>query len=163
MTVSLRQSFSQGSLLATFSKADARDLDSGQPTPEAPRTIFDVLGTIQKLPFRLQARGEFEYVGAKPLGTGCLPDLECRMLRSRSKGISRRARAAVHGRASECWREYADCSWLHWPDHREFLSLRCPGSRWSPHSFVRESFLYLSVRTAIGFHPTLPCRSLAPG
>jgi hypothetical protein len=79
MTVSLRQSFSQGSLLATFSKADARDLDSGQPTPEAPRTIFDLLGTIQKLPFRLQARGEFEYVGAKPLGTGCLPDLnaEC--------------------------------------------------------------------------------------
>jgi len=79
MTVSLRQSFSQGSLLATFSKADARDLDSEQPTPEAPRTIFDLLGTIQKLPFRLQARGEFEYVGAKPLGIGCLPDLnaEC--------------------------------------------------------------------------------------
>ncbi len=79
MTLSLRQSFSQGSLLATFSKADARDLDSGQPTPEAPRTIFDLLGIIQKLPFRLQARGEFEYVGAKPLGAGCLPDLnsEC--------------------------------------------------------------------------------------
>ncbi|HEY4903235.1 MAG TPA: TonB-dependent receptor [Candidatus Sulfotelmatobacter sp.] len=74
MAVSLRQNFSQGSLLATFSKADARDLDSGQPTPEAPRTIFDLLGTIQKLPFRLQARGEFEYVGAKPLGTGCPPD-----------------------------------------------------------------------------------------
>jgi hypothetical protein len=57
--------------LATFSKADARDLDTGQPTPEAPRTIFDLLGTTQKLPFRLQARGEFEYVGTKPLGTGC--------------------------------------------------------------------------------------------
>jgi Carboxypeptidase regulatory-like domain len=79
MTVSLRQNFSQGSLLATFSKADARDLDSGQPTPEAPRTLLDFLGTMQKLPFRLQARGEFEYVGAKPLGTGCLPNLnaEC--------------------------------------------------------------------------------------
>jgi hypothetical protein len=74
MTVAVRRNFSQGSLLVTFSKADARDLDSGQPTPEAPRTIFDVLGTIQKLPFRLQARGEFEYVGTKPLGTGCLPD-----------------------------------------------------------------------------------------
>jgi hypothetical protein len=79
MTVAVRRNFSQGSLLATFSKADARDLDTGEPTPEAPRTIFDLLGTIQKLPFRLQARGEFEYVGTKPLGTGCLPNLnaEC--------------------------------------------------------------------------------------
>ena len=79
MTVAVRRNFSQGSLLATFSKADARDLDSGDPTPEAPRTLFDLLGTYQKLPFRLQARGEFEYVGTKPLGTGCLPDLnaEC--------------------------------------------------------------------------------------
>jgi hypothetical protein len=79
MSFTMRQNFSYGSVLATFSKADARDLDSGEPTPEAPRTIFDLLGTIQKLPFRLQARGEFEYVGAKPLGTGCLPNLvaEC--------------------------------------------------------------------------------------
>jgi hypothetical protein len=79
LTVALRHNFSQGSLLATFSKADARDLDSGQPTPEAPRTLVDLLGTIQKLPFRLQARGEFEYVAAKPLGTGCLPNVnaEC--------------------------------------------------------------------------------------
>jgi Carboxypeptidase regulatory-like domain len=79
MTVAARRDFRYGALLATFSKADARDLDTGEPTPEAPRTIFDLLGTIQKLPFRLQARGEFEYVGTKPLGTGCLPDLnaEC--------------------------------------------------------------------------------------
>jgi hypothetical protein len=79
MTFAVRQNFSYGSLLATFSKADARDLDSGEPTPEAPRTLFDLLGTIQKLPFQLQARGEFEYVGTKPLGTGCLPNLsaEC--------------------------------------------------------------------------------------
>ncbi|MGA2356565.1 MAG: TonB-dependent receptor [Terriglobales bacterium] len=74
MTVALRQNFRQGSLLATFSKADARDLDTGQPTPEAPRTLFDLLGTIQKLPFHLEMRGEFEFVGVKPLGTGCLPD-----------------------------------------------------------------------------------------
>ncbi len=74
MAIAVRRNFSHGSLLATFSKADARDLDSGQPTPEAPRTIFDLLGTIQKLPFRLQGRGEFEYVGTKPLGTGCLPN-----------------------------------------------------------------------------------------
>jgi len=79
MTLAVRRNFRSASLLATFSKADARDLDTGQPTPEAPRTIFDLLGTIQKLPFRLQARGEFEYVGTKPLGTGCLPVLtaEC--------------------------------------------------------------------------------------
>jgi hypothetical protein len=80
MTVAVRRNFSQGSLLATFSKADARDLDTGQPTPEAPRTIFDLLGTIRKLPLRLQARGEFEYVGTKPLGTGCNPsslNVEC--------------------------------------------------------------------------------------
>src|SRR5580658_9438320 len=79
MTFAVRQNFSYLSVLATFSKADARDLDSGEPTPEAPRTIFDMLGTIQKLPFRLEARGEFEYVGTKPLGTGCLPNLiaEC--------------------------------------------------------------------------------------
>ena len=78
MTVAVRRNFRSASFLATFSKADARDLDTGEPTPEAPRTIFDLLGTVQ-LPFRLQAQGEFEYVGSKPLGTGCLPVLtaEC--------------------------------------------------------------------------------------
>jgi len=74
VTVAIRHTFSQGSILATFSKADARDLQSGQPTPEAPRTIFDLLGNAHKLPFRLQARAEFEYVGLKPLGSGCYPD-----------------------------------------------------------------------------------------
>jgi hypothetical protein len=57
-------------LQASFSKADARDLFTGEPTPEAPRTILDVLGTFDRLPFRIQARSEFEYVGAKPLGDG---------------------------------------------------------------------------------------------
>jgi uncharacterized protein involved in tellurium resistance len=79
MAIAVRRNFQVGTLQASFSKADARDLDSGNPTPEAPRTIFDLLGTIQKLPFHLQAKGEFEYVAAKPLGTGCLPVLsaEC--------------------------------------------------------------------------------------
>ncbi len=79
LTAAVRQNFSAGSLLLTFSKADARDLNTGQPTAEAPRTIFDVLGVSEKLPFRLQAKGEFEYVGAKPLGTGCYPNpnVEC--------------------------------------------------------------------------------------
>jgi hypothetical protein len=71
LSAALRQNFSAGSILATFSKADARDIDTGQPTAEAPRTIFDVLGVSEKLPLHLQAKGEFEYVGAKPLGTGC--------------------------------------------------------------------------------------------
>ena len=79
LTAAVRQDFSAGSLLLTFSKADARDLNTGQPTAEAPRTIFDALGVSEKLPFRLQAKGEFEYVGARPLGTGCYPkpDAEC--------------------------------------------------------------------------------------
>lgn len=75
LTTAARRNFSQGSILVTFSKADARDIDTGDPTPEAPRTIFDVLANTQRLPLRLQARGEFEYVGKKPLGIGCLPDL----------------------------------------------------------------------------------------
>jgi hypothetical protein len=75
LTATVRQNLRYLSLLATFSKADARDLDNGQPTPEAPRTIADLLGSTDSLPFHLEARGEFEYVGQKPLGTGCLPDL----------------------------------------------------------------------------------------
>jgi hypothetical protein len=74
LTTTVRRNFSEGSLLVTFSKADARDLDSGDPTPEAPRTMIDVLGNVQKLPLGLQARGEFEFVGRKTLGTGCEPD-----------------------------------------------------------------------------------------
>jgi hypothetical protein len=49
-------------------------VDLGQPTPEAPRTILDVLAVTRRLPLHLQAKGEFEYVGRKPLGTGCDPD-----------------------------------------------------------------------------------------
>ena len=71
MTLAVRHIFALGSIQASISKADARDLDSGDPTPEAPRTIFDFLGTIQKLPLHLEAKGEFEFVGRKPLGTGC--------------------------------------------------------------------------------------------
>jgi len=71
MAVTLRQGFSLGSLQATFEQADARDLDSGQVTPEAPRLIGDLSWTYQKLPFHLQAKGEFEYVGRKVVGNGC--------------------------------------------------------------------------------------------
>ena len=65
-----RRRFGFGSLQATFSKADARDVLTGESTPGAPRTIFDALGIINRLPWQLHARGEFEYVGQKPLGDG---------------------------------------------------------------------------------------------
>ena len=74
LSAAVQHTFNRGSILATFSKADARDVDSGEPTPEAPRTIVDLLGSAPSLPFRLQARGEFEYIGRKPLGMGCEPD-----------------------------------------------------------------------------------------
>jgi hypothetical protein len=70
LTATLRHRFNFGLLQASISKADARDVLSGEPTPEAPRTIFDALATIDRLPFHLQARSEFEYVGQKPLGDG---------------------------------------------------------------------------------------------
>jgi hypothetical protein len=71
LAATVRQNFSYGSFQATFEQADARDLDSGQVTPEAPRLIGDFTWTYQKLPFHLQAKGEFEYVGRKVVGNGC--------------------------------------------------------------------------------------------
>ena len=70
ITVMARRYFPFGLLQASVSKADARDLDSGLPTAEAPRTILDVLGVVNRLPFRLHARAEYEGVGRKPLGDG---------------------------------------------------------------------------------------------
>ncbi len=70
ITLAARHYFSFGMLEASASKADARDLLNGLPTPEAPRRIVDVLGTVNRLPLGLQARAEFEEVGAKPLGDG---------------------------------------------------------------------------------------------
>lgn len=70
LTFAVRRQFSAGMFQASFSKADARDLSTGEPTPEAPRLIVDALATLDRLPFHLQARSEFEYVGAKPLGDG---------------------------------------------------------------------------------------------
>ena len=54
--------------------------------PEAPRLIVDVLGTLDRLPLRLQARAEFEEVGRKPLGDGfvSVPVLEFRSALTRS-------------------------------------------------------------------------------
>ncbi len=71
LAATLRQNFGYGSIQATFEQADARDVDSGQVTPEAPRLIGDFTWTYQKLPFHFQAKGEFEYVGRKVVGNGC--------------------------------------------------------------------------------------------
>ena len=68
ITVSARRSFSFGYLQGSFARADAHDRILGQPVPEAPRLIWDAVGVINRLPFRLRARGEFEYVGRKFLG-----------------------------------------------------------------------------------------------
>ena len=70
LTVTARRNFSHGFLQALYARADARDRETGEPTPEAPRLIWDVLGTTDKLPFHLVARGEYEHVGIKPLGGG---------------------------------------------------------------------------------------------
>jgi hypothetical protein len=74
LTANVRHSFgSYGTVQAIFSKADARvwnEWTSGSgwnPTVEAPRTIFDSLVTLDKLPLDLHARGEYEYVGHKIL------------------------------------------------------------------------------------------------
>ena len=72
LAATLRQSLTHGALLATFEQADARLVTpSFSIVPEAPRLIGDFTGTYQKLPFRLQAKGEFEYVGRKVVGNGC--------------------------------------------------------------------------------------------
>jgi hypothetical protein len=70
LSVSLQRNFSRGAFYASYSQADARELLTGDPVPEAPRTIWDAVGSVNRLPWRLQARGEFEYVKAKPLEDG---------------------------------------------------------------------------------------------
>ena len=73
LAATLRQTVANGSLQVTFEQADARlvGVPISSITPEVPRLIGDVLGTYQKLPFHLQAKGEFEYVGRKVVGTSC--------------------------------------------------------------------------------------------
>jgi len=70
VTASARRHFRAAFVQASLSKADARDLSGGTPVPEAPRMIFDALGTLDRLPFHVRARAEYEEVGRKPLGDG---------------------------------------------------------------------------------------------
>ncbi len=68
--VSAQRQFSFGSIQATFARAEATDRLTGLDVPEAPRLIWDVSATTFRLPWQMQASGELEYVGAKPLGDG---------------------------------------------------------------------------------------------
>lgn len=74
LTLNVRHQFSFGALQGVVSKADARlqsvDGGAGTLTPEAPRTIFNALGTLDKLPLGLHGRVEYEYVGHKFLDVG---------------------------------------------------------------------------------------------
>ena len=74
LTANLRHQFSFGTLQGVFSKADARLASfhgvPGTIVPEAPRTIFDALTTLDRLPFGVHARAEYEYVGHKFLDVG---------------------------------------------------------------------------------------------
>jgi hypothetical protein len=70
LSVSLQRNFRYGAIYISYAQADARDTLTGLPVPEAPRMIWDAVGSMNKLPFRLQTRGEFEFVKAKPLGDG---------------------------------------------------------------------------------------------
>jgi hypothetical protein len=70
IAVSVQRNFSHGAFYISYAQADARDTQTGAPVPEAPRMIWDAVASENHLPFHLQARGEFEYVRAKPLGDG---------------------------------------------------------------------------------------------
>lgn len=70
LTVSVQRFFRRGSIYGSFARANAINRLTGEDVPEAPRLIWDAVGTLDRLPFGMRARGEFEYVGRKPLGDG---------------------------------------------------------------------------------------------
>ena len=90
LTASARRYFSFGSLQASWARATATDRMTGEDIPEAPRLIWDVAGTVNRLPFGLRARSEFEAVGRKPLGGGFIGvpvrELRFSLLRSFREG-----------------------------------------------------------------------------
>jgi Carboxypeptidase regulatory-like domain len=70
LVVSVQRNFTLGAFYVSYAQADARDSVTGQPVPEAPRFIWDAVASLNRLPWRLQVRSEFEFVRAKPLGDG---------------------------------------------------------------------------------------------
>lgn len=72
IVVSVQRNFTHGAFYVSYAQADARDRITGEPVQEAPRLIWDAVASVNHLPWKLQARGEFEFVKAKPLGDGFL-------------------------------------------------------------------------------------------
>jgi len=70
ISVSAQRNFSKGSIYLSYAQADARDRQTGEPIPEAPRLIIDAVGSLNRLPWNLRLRCEYEFVRAKPLGDG---------------------------------------------------------------------------------------------
>lgn len=70
VSISVEHHYARGTLFVSYAQADARQTQTGEPVPEAPRTIVDASASVERLPFHLRAKGEFEYVKAKPLGDG---------------------------------------------------------------------------------------------
>ena len=70
LTLAAVHRLSRGLLQTSWSQADARDRLTGEPVPEASRTIIDGLGSLDRLPWGTTAKVEYEYVKAKPLGDG---------------------------------------------------------------------------------------------
>ncbi len=70
ISFSLQRNFTRGAIYISYAQADARDSQTHEPIPEAPRFIWDAVASYKHLPFGLWVRGEFEYVRAKPLGDG---------------------------------------------------------------------------------------------
>ncbi|HEY0785740.1 MAG TPA: TonB-dependent receptor [Acidobacteriaceae bacterium] len=70
ITVSARRRFAYGSMQASYSQANATERVLRAPVPEAPRLIVDSLAVLDRLPWRLTGKAEYEYVGEKPLGDG---------------------------------------------------------------------------------------------
>ena len=70
ISISAQRNFSRGSFYISYAQADARDRITGEPIPEAPRTIVDAVASLNQLPWNLCLRGEYEFVKAKPLGDG---------------------------------------------------------------------------------------------
>jgi hypothetical protein len=81
ITVAARRHYPLGFFQATYSQANAVDRETHQPIAEAPRLIIDAIGTVNRLPWNLQARTEYSYVGEKPLGDGfhAIPVQEIRL------------------------------------------------------------------------------------
>ena len=70
LTLAVRRNMNRGMLQVSWSAADARDRLDGTPIPEAPRMIVDAVGGWKQIAFGVSAKGEYEYVKAKPLGDG---------------------------------------------------------------------------------------------